>query len=190
MSKMEEHGRPLISLTIIVTAALLIPGCATKAGTGALLGGGVGGVIGGAAGGWEGAAIGTAVGIGAGYIVGNEADKEKAKSYTSGTVTYIPADELTPFSGSKWKLVKVFGDAPMTFKTLSVEFLRNGIAITTRTAADGLTAVVHERYRVVGEVLIINRPGYVLNFTWSIRGDRLFLKDRNRQRSATLRRVN
>ncbi|MFH1058977.1 MAG: glycine zipper domain-containing protein [Pseudomonadota bacterium] len=56
-------------------------GCATKGQTGAAVGAGTGALLGQAIGGNTGATLlGTGVGLGLGYIIGNEMDKNDAKS--------------------------------------------------------------------------------------------------------------
>ena len=63
----------LIPSVAILAFALSLTGCATKDGSGALIGGGIGALAGQAFGGdTEGTLIGAAVGTGIGYIIGNE----------------------------------------------------------------------------------------------------------------------
>ncbi len=69
----------LITTLIILIVAVnlvLVPGCATQAQTGALIGGVGGAGIGAAVGDTEGALIGGALGAGAGYLIGHEQDKK------------------------------------------------------------------------------------------------------------------
>ncbi len=76
------------SLVVLALAALLTPGCATKAGTGAAIGAGIGAAAGAIIGHQsgkrtEGAAIGAAVGAGGGYLIGKSKDDEDAERPTA-----------------------------------------------------------------------------------------------------------
>lgn len=64
------------STILILLLALLIPACATKAGTGTAVGAGVGGLAGHAIGGTTGMLIGGAVGGALGFSVGKSMDDE------------------------------------------------------------------------------------------------------------------
>jgi len=70
-----------LAVTILLVAGAGYA-CATKAGTGALIGGGGGAVVGAGvgalAGGGKGAVIGGAVGAGAGAVIGHYMDKQEA----------------------------------------------------------------------------------------------------------------
>ena len=163
---------------------LMVPGCQTSRGTGALAGGGVGALIGGAAGGWQGAAIGGAIGIGTGYIIGNEVDKAKAESYSA-----VPAEELRPFSGTRWELTELQTATPgPAYDRVTIDFGRGGTLVTRKTR-DGRTTETFESYRVVGGVLIVNKPGYIINARYSLTGDTLHLSDTNLRKAATFRRI-
>ena len=61
------------------TLCMILAGCETKTGTGALAGGGLGAIAGGAAGGGKGALIGGAVGAVAGGLVGASLDEQDRK---------------------------------------------------------------------------------------------------------------
>ena len=92
--------------TIIVAVSLgllLVAGCgsggATGAGIGALAGAGIGQLAGRST---EATLIGAAVGGGAGYIVGNEADKKKARAeraYIAEEMNYVTVN-MTNSNGS------------------------------------------------------------------------------------------
>lgn len=155
-----------------LAAALLIAsgGCATSGRTGALGGGGVGAIIGQAVGGdTEATLIGAAVGTGVGYIIGNEMDKkEAAKLQSTGTVP-----DNAPLAGTSWRVTSLVRDEPLPHRSLVVEFRKDGRVITTRTLPDGKVERADESYRVVGDTLIINRPGYIVNATYRIDGQEL-----------------
>lgn len=65
--------KKLIILTVLL---ITVTSCSTKAGTGALVGGGVGTGIGALAGGGTGALIGAAAGSVTGALVGNSLDRQ------------------------------------------------------------------------------------------------------------------
>ena len=69
-----------ILVVLFVSAILLVPGCATKAQTGAAVGTGVGALAGQAIGGdTKSTLIGAGVGAVGGYIIGNEMDKAEGR---------------------------------------------------------------------------------------------------------------
>lgn len=97
---------------------LVVCSCATKQGTGALIGAGggalLGGIIGKIAGNAAvGAAIGTAVGTGAGAIIGRHMDKVAAE--TAAQVQNAKVEEVTDANGLK--AVKVTFDSGILFAT-------------------------------------------------------------------------
>ena len=88
--------RPKPSTTqilILCLGTLFIAGCgsnaSTGAGIGALAGAGIGQLIGGNT---EATLIGAAVGGGAGYMVGNEADKKKARRRNDAEIAAVRAE--------------------------------------------------------------------------------------------------
>lgn len=106
----------------IAMGMLAVVGCATKQGTGSLIGGGGGAIIGGIIGKLAGntavgAAIGGAVGAGAGAIIGHHMDKvaEQAKKQ----VENAKVEEVTDNNGLK--AVKVTFDSGILFATNKAE---------------------------------------------------------------------
>ena len=47
--------------------------------------------------------------------------------------------------------------------------------VTTRTNPDGQVKVLDEHYRVVGDTLIVNKPGYIINAQYMVDGDQLIV---------------
>ena len=96
---------------------LVVCSCATKQGTGALIGAGGGALLGGigkiAGNTAVGAAIGTAVGTGAGAIIGRHMDKVAAE--TAAQVQNAKVEEVTDANGLK--AVKVTFDSGILFAT-------------------------------------------------------------------------
>ena len=106
----------------IAMGMLAVVGCATKQGTGSLIGGGGGAIIGGIIGKLAGntavgAAIGGAVGAGAGAIIGHHMDKvaEQAKQQVGNA----KVEEVTDNNGLK--AVKVTFDSGILFATNKAE---------------------------------------------------------------------
>jgi hypothetical protein len=128
----------------------------------------VGALAGGLAGGWKWAAIGSAIGAGTGYIIGNESDKAAAKRYSS-----VPANELQPLAGTRWNAVNVVSDTPRKYETFMAEFRPDGILFTSGMLLDGTTRTAEEKYRIVGDILIVNKADYILNLNWQLDGDTL-----------------
>lgn len=134
--------------------------------------------------------IGAAIGSGVGYLIGNEADKEKAKKLSEGAPQGTH-DEVGSLGGTKWKLESL--DVPgrekseKDYASKVVEFKPNGRLITTTTSADGKVDTTDEGYRVVGDTLIVNKPGYLINATFKVKGDKMTVKAE--EFSATLSKV-
>ncbi len=160
----------ILSAMIIAT---FVGGCATQAQTGALAGGGIGALAGQAIGGnTEATLIGAAVGTGVGYIIGNEKDKKHAQEMSQATRSRnYDHNEVSNLAGTRWKVVSISppgGIPPFTSKI--IEFGPSGHVKTTTTYSDGTLEIREERYRVSGDTLIINKPGYVVNVTYRIYG--------------------
>lgn len=163
---------------ILLGIVLMNAGCQTKAQTGALAGGGIGALAGQAIGGSTSATlIGAAVGTGVGYMIGNEKDKDEAQkmSRSSQDMGYTHT-QVDPLGGTKWTLVSLAPSdivAPYTSKV--IEFRPHGRVITTTTLPDGDVDVYDERYRVVGNTLIVNKPGYMINAAFRIDGNEMIV---------------
>jgi hypothetical protein len=167
--------RPALARVVAATLLLIpIAGCETGGQTGAAAGAGIGALIGQAAGGdTEATLIGAGVGAGVGYIIGNEADKKKAKEMEHGTPSYTTS-ELHPLAGTRWQVVSIAPKSAVPeFTSMIIEFEPSGLVETTITRPDGTVDVNKERYRVVGQTVIINRPDYIINAKYDIDGEEL-----------------
>ena len=177
--------RPSVPVTFVLLMSLAVGGCATKGRSGAAIGSGLGAIIGQAVGrDTEATLIGAAVGGGIGYIIGNEADKKEAER--------LAAEDSSPQHGSKlsgtsWKVISLVTDKPNTYRSIVVDFQRDGRVITTKTGPDGRVVRDNERYRVVGSTLIVNKPGYLINAKYRIDGNDLIIDAE--QVRAVLRRL-
>jgi len=158
-------------------------GCETKKQTGALAGAGVGALLGQAIGGnTAGTLIGAGVGTGVGYLIGNEMDKKDVKSREA-----VTARETSPLANTTWQLVSIVPQARKDVKSLVIHFKPDGTVATTRTFTDNSVKTATERYRVVGETLIINQNDYVINARFTINGDQMIAN--TDKYSIVLRRV-
>jgi hypothetical protein len=159
----------LVCVILIISqcvSLLLIGGCQTRAQTGGLAGAGIGALAGQAIGGSTSATlIGAAVGAGAGYIIGNEQDKKAARTYNMS--------QPTPLTGTKWKVVNLVMEDKPLYESMIVEFKPNGEMVTTKHEPGGTMTITEERYRITGNTLIINKPGYMINATYNVRGNQL-----------------
>jgi hypothetical protein len=163
-------------LTVFALVGLLLAsGCSTAKGTGALAGGGIGALIGAAAGDTEGALIGGAIGTGVGYIIGDQVDEKKAKEMSTKGDTH---SEVGPLGGTRWKLASLNTSRTVEpYSSKVVDFRANGKVLTTTTKPDGSVTTAEEAYRVVGDTLIVNKPGYVVNAKFRLDGKQLIVSD-------------
>jgi hypothetical protein len=150
-------------------------GCATRGGTGALAGGGMGALIGQAIGrNTAGTLIGAGVGTGLGYIIGNEMDKRETRQRTIER-----SEEVQPLAGTSWQLISVNPEPVNRFKSLVMTFRADGTLLTQETGENGQVRNSIERYRILGDTLIINQPNYVINARYEIKNSQLVLIDQN-----------
>jgi hypothetical protein len=175
---------------LLMGSIMLTGGCATSGQTGALAGGGIGALAGQAIGGsTEATLIGAAVGTGVGYIIGNEKDKKKAREMSqSSRSTDYSHSEVSPLARTRWNVVSLAprGYAP-AFVSKIVDFDSSGHVTTTTTLFSGAVEVAKERYRVVGKTLIVNKPGYIINAEYRIKGDEMVVDAEDFR--AVLRRI-
>ena len=145
-------------------------GCATGAQTGALAGAGIGALAGQLIGGnTAGTLIGAAVGTGVGYLIGNEEDKKRAEA-----AQRVAAEETVPLGGTTWQLVSINPRPKDQADSVVSQFFPDG-TVVTKSVDDGKTTTERETYRIVGDTLIINKPGYIVNARFRIKGDELIL---------------
>ncbi len=171
VKKIVGRKENLVCINIILTIALcvspvLIGGCETRAQTGGLAGAGIGALAGQVIGGSTSATLlGAGIGAGAGYIIGNEQDKKAAKTYDMS--------QRTALTGTKWKVVSLVKEDMPEYESIFVEFKSNGEVVTTRHEPGGTMTITEERYRITGDTLIINKPGYIINATYRVQGNQM-----------------
>lgn len=172
------NGRPssILVLGALILVSIAAGGCQTGKGTGTLAGAGVGALIGQAVGGnTQATLIGGAIGAGVGYVIGDQVDQKKAEEMSKSGDTH---NEVAPLGGTRWKLVSVNARQPVKpYLTKIVEFQPNGHVITTTTQQDHSQVVNQESYRVVGDTLIVNKPGYLVNARFRIDQQQLIIDD-------------
>jgi hypothetical protein len=182
---MKAFKKHFAVVAVVSTSFMLAAssGCATKKQTGALAGAGVGALIGQAIGhNTAGTLIGAGVGTGVGYLIGNEMDKKDAESRQN-----VKPEETAPLANTTWQLVSIVPQPRNDVKTLVIHFKPDGTVVTTRTFVDGSVKTATERYRVVGQTLIINQSDYIINARFAITGDQLVAN--TDKYSVVLRRV-
>lgn len=166
------HWNKTLTNRIIVTFAALsimtaaLYGCATHGQTGSVAGAGVGALIGQAIGrNTAGTLIGAGIGAGVGYLIGNDQDKKAASMQQ--------APETGAFGGTTWKAVNMDPVPTPPYETYIIEFSPDGWLKTSETFADGTKKTDKENYRVAGDTLIINKPGYIINAKYVMENKRL-----------------
>ena len=84
--------------------------------------------------------------------------------------------EVGALGDTRWMVVSINPrDAAPPHASMLVEFRRNGRVLTTTTLKDGTVESADETYRVVGDTLIINRPGYLVNARFQVSGTQLII---------------
>jgi hypothetical protein len=156
-------------LVVYLCATIItIGGCQTRTQTGTLAGAGIGALAGQAIGGnTQATLIGAAIGAGAGYIIGNEQDKKAAKDYD--------LTQPTVLTGTKLKVISLVMQDKPEYETMTVEFRPDGKVATTRHEPGGTMTITEERYRVVGDTLIVNKSDYLINARYRIDGDEMIV---------------
>jgi len=158
----------ITGILAVICATVLIGGCQTRTQTGTLAGAGIGAMAGQLIGGnTKATMIGAAIGTGAGYLIGNAQDKKAAKTHDMS--------QPTPLTGTKWKVISLVKADTPAYTAIFVEFKPNGEVVTTRYEPGGTMSVTEERYRIVGDTLIINKPGYMINAKHQIQGNQMIV---------------
>ena len=82
-------------------------------------------------------------------------------------------NQPTSLTGTKWKVVSLVKEDMPEYTAMFVEFKPNGEVVTTRHEPGGTMTITEERYRIVGDTLIINKPGYMINAKHRISGNEM-----------------
>lgn len=177
--KMKLSTISVLRILLCLCLSVVLSGCVTNtAQKGALGGAGIGAVAGQVIGGSTSATlIGAGVGLGLGYIVGNEMDKKKVVHYNNTQ----PAgnyghNEVGVLGSTRWQVTSINPkDSVPPYKSKMIEFRPDGYMITSTTNIDGTIDIDNEHYRVVGQTLIMNGPGYIVNSRYSVQGNQLVI---------------
>lgn len=178
MRQRSRSGNTL-GLGLTLGALLLVmSGCQTNPKTGAADGAGLGAIAGQAAGGDSDATLmGAGHGTGVGYVIGDEADKQKARemSERSADADYAH-DETGPLGGTQWRIVELTpDDVVLPYDSKIVDFRPDGFLFTKTTSEHGTETTTIERYRVVDDTLILYRQGFLINTLFDVEGDQLIV---------------
>jgi hypothetical protein len=171
---MEGKALKRVAVSAVVLMALVgFLGCESmdKGEKGGLAGAGLGAIIGQAIGhNTAGTLIGAGVGAGLGYIIGNEMDKQDATNRQKASDA-----ETRPFANTAWQVLSITPKPKTPFQSIVSRFYPDGTMVTTKTDMDGKVTTEVESYRVVGNTLIINKPGYVINSRYRMEGNRVYI---------------
>jgi glucokinase len=158
---------------LVMIASFLAIGCATDGQTGALAGGGLGALLGQAIGhDTKATLIGAGIGTGLGFIIGNERDKREVSRYSQSSYSY---DENEILEGSRWRLVTMFPRVSEPFESKIIEFKSRGRMSTITTKIGGYVSSTEEQYRIVGNLIIVNKPDYIINANFKFSGNKLMI---------------
>lgn len=85
-------------------------------------------------------------------------------------------EDVGALAGTIWKLTSMNpAPEPGSYLAKVVEFRPNGSLWTITTMSDGDVMVTEETYRVVDDVLIINKPGYLINARFLMEDEQLIM---------------
>ncbi len=167
-----QTAKITLTLVILIAAISVLPaGCETRRQTGAAVGAGVGALAGQAVGRSTTATlIGAGVGAGVGYVIADRTDQRTAQTYDY--------NQPTPLTNTRWQMVdlNMKRRTPPRYETYYVEFKPNGEMVSTLNHRDGTQTVVEERYRIVGDTLIIHREDYMVNAKYRVTNDTLVME--------------
>jgi len=152
---------------------LVLVGCQSSTGTGTLVGAGLGQLIGGDS---KATLIGAGVGAGVGYLIDKSKEKDVAEKPAAQSYDYNTA---TPLTGTKWKVDSLTMENKPQYEWITVEFRPDGIVQTTRQEPGGTKTITEEKYRIVGNTLIINKTDYIVNATYELYGNELIVTTDN-----------
>jgi len=171
MSNRTAHSTLIFVLVLCMSIVLFAPGCETRRQTGAAVGAGVGALAGQAVGRSTTATlIGAGVGAAAGYVIGDRTDRRAARDYDY--------NQPTPLTNTRWQMVNLNmrRQSPPVYETYYVDFRPNGEMVSTINHPDGTQTLVEERYRTVGNTLVIHREDYIINANYRLTNDTLVIE--------------
>jgi hypothetical protein len=198
-----QQTRLLGSFAMMSLTLALWTGCETQRGTGTVAGAGIGALIGQAAGGnTQSTVIGAAIGAGAGHAVGSAGDRRTAErerdaAQTEAVLAQNRAEQAereaaiaraernqaiapfqlppSPLNNTTWQLLTISPEPDPPVRSMVVEFRPDGSLVTKRVYTDGSFVTESETFSVVGDTLVINRPGQVVLSQFAIAGNQLIM---------------
>ena len=180
---MMNNQRITIGLALLVVCFSLTA-CATKTGTGAMVGG-LGAAL--LTGNTSDALTGAAVGAGVGYLTEEEERKKREQeaqekeALANSRITDDPAtaadpEASNPLTGTTWRVLSLKGDSSFVdFKQIILSFQTNTKATTMYTLNNGDSDAYVETYGVVGDKLVLSGTedgnDYTLVMEYTINGN-------------------
>ena len=185
---MRREGTPACLIALLAVVAVGAAGCGTtqaqkKGSAGAAIGAGVGGILCGS----SCMLAGGLIGGGAGYLAGDAEDRKLAEQQAARERAAIEKARVTedpstadrpaagnPLVGSTWRVIsRTDENDPFEFSAMVVTFQTNSRLTTLLVLPDGKTQSYVEKYRIVGDTVIIwgsydSGEPYVFEGTFSI----------------------
>ena len=114
-------------------------------------------------------------GVGIGSLIIDESDQAHAAELSRNTVrSNFSHKELGPLTNTRWETRSLSPKgAGGDYLMMTVMFRPSGHVVTRTTLPDSTNRLVTERYRVVGDTLILNEDDYLINATYRIVGEQL-----------------
>ena len=170
-----EYRRTIIATTLALVLSLsgLTALAQDKSEAGGVSGAGLSALLGHtSAGSNTGILMGAGVGAGLGYLIGNEADKKEAHARQIAI-----EQDVRPLANTTWQVASITPKPAEPIRSMVGRFNSDGTVTTTTTYWDGrmVTDTSNERYRIVGQTLIINQDDWVINATFRLDGDSLYV---------------
>ena len=119
--------------------------------------------------------VGPEAGKGIGYVIANEADRARAQAMSDASAgSNYSHSELGPLTNTRWRVRSLAPeDAGGERLSMLATFRPSGHLVTRTILPDSTMRLMTERYRVVGDTLIINNDGYLVNAQYRINGETL-----------------
>jgi len=171
---MRTRSLPLLLASLMLLMALPLTACSGSGRVGE--GVGIGAIAGRGVGPTHSRMVvraGDNAGKGIGYLINDEQDQAHAAQLARRTTSNnFSHEEIGPLTNTRWQVRSIVpAKAAGANLGMVVTFRPSGHVITRTTLPDSTTSLVNERYRVVGDTLILNKDGYLINAQFRIRGE-------------------
>jgi hypothetical protein len=97
-----------------------------------------------------------------GTMIGDKFDEPKQKP---------PGSTLGPFPNTKWQILSVVPKPNTPFTAMYLAFQPDGTLAITTESADGKTSTSFQKYNVVGESMLLTKPGSSTNVRFRVDGN-------------------